>query len=133
MTKKAKNVLSVVLLLVVTTTAILVARKRLAPPPNTGQYFTYTCYALDVEEDIVYVFSFSGPGLEWPALYEGKRLAPLYGCLDCKRTFAGAIGGITYSCPYCRSHQVGGYSPQDHEAVEAKKIKARALKFPEGD
>ena len=131
MSEPAKKVLAILLPIVIIA-AVVVTIKKGTKPKNPAAQYVYTVYAADKAGENFYVFDFDGPGLKWPVTYQGKTLYPLYGCWDCKRAFPGGAYGIP-PCPFCNSDMVGGYDPERHEAVAAKKINAGDLILPAGN
>lgn len=121
MSKDLKRILAVALPIVIVLAVVFIVKEG-RPRKDPGARFTYTVYAIDEAGD-TYVFTFDGPGLRWPVTYEGKSLAQLYGCRQCKGLFAANTGGMTTMCPACRSDEVGAYDPKFHEPVKAKRIR----------
>jgi len=100
---------------------------RLNTAPRDKPQYAYTAYAID-DEGKMYSFGVPGRGLEWPVIYEGKELKPLYGCADCKHKFAGNIGAMTIECPACGSRNVGGYNEEYHGPITATEIEVKIEK-----
>jgi hypothetical protein len=83
------------------------------------QRYTYTVYGI-TEDGTIYKWETDGP--DWPVVYEGKEIYPLYGCSQGHK-FAGNVGSPTMECPECGNPNVGGYDPDIHGQVDAVEIK----------
>ncbi len=124
MSASKQQILSVVLPIVIIA-GIGITYWRLKPPSEGDKpEYAYTAYAID-DEGKMYFFGVPGRGLEWPVMYEGKELKPLYGCADCKHKFAGNINAMTIECPACHSPNVGGYNEEYHGPITATKIQVK--------
>jgi len=83
--------------------------------------FWYTVYAVD-EDGTTYAFKIDASDILWPVVHEEKKLWPLFGCADCKATFAGQFEPLATKCPECGGDHVGLYDPSAQKPISPKRV-----------
>jgi len=116
---KGKPMTAVLLLLVIVAAIVVGVVLSKKPKEREKQQYDYTIYGIASDGT---VYKWVGHSPEWPIVYQGKELLPLYGC-DKGHKFAGVAKGMTTHCPICGSPNVGGYDEELHGPVNATAIK----------
>ncbi|MBN1918600.1 MAG: hypothetical protein JW889_11890 [Verrucomicrobia bacterium] len=121
MAEKKTNPLTVVALLGVIILAIILGAVLCKKPAHRErQRYDYTIYGIAADGT---VYEWVGHTPDWPIIYQGKELLPLYVC-EHGHKFPGVAKGVTAFCPECGSQNVGSYDEELHGPIDATKIKS---------